>query len=27
LKTARSEAMAKYGGENWVVNKAVHYNE
>jgi len=27
LKNARAEAMDKYGGENWVVNKAVHYNE
>ena len=25
LKEARAAAMAKYGGENWVVNKAVHY--
>jgi hypothetical protein len=27
LKTARSDAMTKYGGEGWVVNKAVHYTE
>ena len=27
LKSARADAMAKYGGENWVVNKAVHYTE
>lgn len=27
LKTARDAAMAKYGGESWVINKAVHYNE
>lgn len=27
LKTARAEALAKYGGENWVVNKALHYTE
>ena len=27
LTTARSEALAKYGGEAWVVNKAVHWNE
>jgi hypothetical protein len=27
LKTSRNDAMAKYGGENWVVNKAVHYTE
>ncbi len=27
LKTARTEALAKYGGESWVVNKAVHYVE
>ncbi len=27
LKTARAEALAKYGGESWVVNKAVHYGE
>lgn len=27
LKTARTDALAKYGGESWVVNKAVHYAE
>jgi len=27
LKAARSEALTKYGGENWVINKALHYNE
>jgi hypothetical protein len=27
LKTARTAAMTKYGGESWMVNKAVHYNE
>jgi hypothetical protein len=27
MKTHRSEALAKYGGENWVVNKAIHYND
>ena len=27
LKTARSEALSSYGGEAWVVNKAVHWNE
>jgi hypothetical protein len=27
MKEARSEALAKYGGENWVINKAIHYNE
>ena len=27
LKTARAEALAKHGGESWVVNKAVHYTE
>ena len=27
LKTARAEALTKYGDEVWVVNKAVHYNE
>jgi len=26
LKTAWSEALAKHGGEAWVVNKAVHWN-
>jgi len=27
MKTARSEALATYGGESWVINKAVHYND
>jgi hypothetical protein len=27
LKATRADAMAKYGGESWVVNKAVHYTE
>ena len=27
LRTARSQALAAYNGEGWVVNKAVHYNE
>lgn len=27
MKTEWSKALAKYGGENWVVNKAIHYNE
>ena len=27
LKTARAEALSAYGGEEWVVNKAVHFNE
>ena len=27
LKQARAEAVARYGGEVWVVNKAVHWNE
>lgn len=27
LRMARAEALAKYGGENWVINRAVHYNE
>jgi hypothetical protein len=27
MKTARSEALAAYGGEGWVINKAIHYNE
>ncbi len=27
LKEARSKSLAAYGDENWVVNKAVHYNE
>jgi ABC-type multidrug transport system ATPase subunit len=27
LKAARSEALTKYGGESWVINKALHYNE
>ncbi len=27
MKAARSDAVAAYGGESWVINKAVHYNE
>lgn len=27
LKRTRAEALEKYGGESWVVNKAVHYTE
>jgi len=27
LKAARAAAVAKYGGEAWVVNKALHYTE
>ena len=27
LKTIRAEALSTYGGEEWVVNKAVHFNE
>jgi hypothetical protein len=27
MKTAWSEALTKYGGENWVINRAIHYNE
>ena len=27
LKTSRSEALRTHGGESWVLNKAVHYNE
>jgi hypothetical protein len=27
LKTARAEALSAYGGEAWVVNKAIHWNE
>jgi len=27
LKTARNDAMTKYGGENWVLNKAVHFTD
>ena len=27
LKKARGDALAKHGGESWVVNKAVHYTE
>jgi recombinational DNA repair ATPase RecF len=26
MKTARSQALEAYGGENWVINKAIHYN-
>ena len=27
LRAAWSEALVSYGGENWAVNKAIHYNE
>ena len=27
LKTARAKALTAYGGEAWVVNRAVHFNE
>lgn len=27
IKSAWSESLAKYGEENWVVNKAIHYTE
>lgn len=27
LQQKRQECMDKWGGENWVINKAVHYNE
>ena len=27
MKIARSEALAAYGGEGWVINKAIHFNE
>jgi hypothetical protein len=27
MKTTRSEALAAYGGESWVINKAIHFNE
>lgn len=27
LKHERSEILEKYGGESWVINKAIHYNE
>ena len=27
MKTARTETLTKCGGEQWVINKAVHYNE
>jgi RecF/RecN/SMC N terminal domain len=27
MKTARSDALAGYQDENWVINRAVHYNE
>lgn len=27
MKTTRSEALAAYGGEEWIINKAVHYND
>ena len=27
MKTARNEILKKCGGEQWVINKAIHYNE
>ena len=27
MNTARAEALTMYGGEQWVINKAIHYNE
>jgi len=27
MKTARAEVLAAYGGEGWVMNKAIHYND
>ena len=27
MKTARNEILTKCGGEQWVINKAIHYNE
>ena len=27
MKTARAEILTKCGGEQWVINKAVHYND
>ena len=27
MKTARADALKNYGGEDWVINKALHYNE
>ena len=27
MKTVRTKTLMKYGGEQWVINKAVHYNE
>ena len=27
MKAARTEALTKYGGEQWIINKAIHYNE
>ena len=27
MKGARSEALKKHGDENWIVNKAIHWNE
>lgn len=27
LKSARTEALTQCGGERWVINKSVHYNE
>ena len=27
MTTVRAEALTMYGGEQWVINKAIHYNE
>ena len=27
MKKARSDALVSYGGEQWAVNKAIHFNE
>lgn len=27
MKTARTKALTKYNGEQWIINKAIHYNE
>ena len=27
MNTARAEALTMYGGEQWVINRAIHYNE
>jgi hypothetical protein len=27
LKEARKEALCNWGGEEWVINKAIHYND